>query len=263
MLHRSVPEHWHQGGATHLCSDAGCRAAAAAVQGLERRVYTAGEAKLQLDPFLPVTPDAVSAACLLLHLLAILPAWQAWCGAGAPLPATTLQTGVARRRMCMPWRRFQAQKSSAFFVCFVAAGGAAARHHGGPARLVPGAGARQPRRAPGGGQGRRAVLGWVGGGAGPGCGRLAGWGDTGAAACRSVPSRVLTGEASQPPCLPPSAQGGRGRGARRWGWAWWMGWARCGPQCRRSLATRPASCCAGGRAACVWGAALLRCACKR
>lgn len=28
--------------------------------GLERRVYTAGEAKVQLDPFLPVQPEQVS-----------------------------------------------------------------------------------------------------------------------------------------------------------------------------------------------------------
>jgi ClpP class serine protease len=28
--------------------------------GIERRVYTAGDAKVQLDPFLPVTPEAVS-----------------------------------------------------------------------------------------------------------------------------------------------------------------------------------------------------------
>lgn len=34
--------------------------AAAARLGIERRVFTAGEAKLQLDPFLPVTPEAVS-----------------------------------------------------------------------------------------------------------------------------------------------------------------------------------------------------------
>ncbi len=29
------------------------------LQGLERRVYTAGEAKVQLDPFLNVTPEQV------------------------------------------------------------------------------------------------------------------------------------------------------------------------------------------------------------
>lgn len=29
--------------------------------GVERRVYTAGEAKMQLDPFLPVSPDQVGA----------------------------------------------------------------------------------------------------------------------------------------------------------------------------------------------------------
>jgi ClpP class serine protease len=28
--------------------------------GIERRVYTAGEAKMQLDPFLPVKPDQAS-----------------------------------------------------------------------------------------------------------------------------------------------------------------------------------------------------------
>lgn len=30
--------------------------------GVERRVFTAGEAKMQLDPFLPVQPDQVSRA---------------------------------------------------------------------------------------------------------------------------------------------------------------------------------------------------------
>lgn len=29
--------------------------------GIQRRVYTAGEAKVQLDPFLPVTPEQVGA----------------------------------------------------------------------------------------------------------------------------------------------------------------------------------------------------------
>ena len=36
---------------------------AAARLGLERRVFTAGEAKMQLDPFLPVQPEQVRRVC--------------------------------------------------------------------------------------------------------------------------------------------------------------------------------------------------------